>query len=97
MLRGLPRQTILGQALRYGLAVAAPLASLAAYWAAAAWAGAGLPPFITFYPAVMLAAVLGGFGPGFVATISSALLVDYWILAPLGQFTVASPIERLGW
>ncbi len=33
-------------------------------------------PFVTFYPAVMLAALYGGFRSGILATILSALLTD---------------------
>src|SRR5689334_6339419 len=34
-------------------------------------------PFITFFPAVMIAAVLGGLGPGLLATALSILLI--WV------------------
>jgi len=43
--------------------------------------------FITFYPAVMAAAVVCGFGPGVLATFLSAAVVDYWLFAPFGIFT----------
>src|SRR5690606_18402660 len=33
-----------------------------------------LPPYLFFVPAVLVASALGGFGPGFVATILSAVL-----------------------
>ncbi|HWX22593.1 MAG TPA: PAS domain S-box protein [Candidatus Binatia bacterium] len=41
--------------------------------------------YITFYPAVMLAALLGRLGPGLVATALSALLADWWLIAPQHQ------------
>jgi signal transduction histidine kinase/GAF domain-containing protein len=47
--------------------------------------GLDLPPFITFYPAVMLAAFVGGFWPGLLATILAALAVDLTIPPPAGQ------------
>ena len=37
-------------------------------------------PFITFYPAVVLSAWLGGFGPGLLTTIvSSGLAAAFWM------------------
>ncbi len=41
--------------------------------------------FITCYPAVMLAALYGGLGPGLLATVFSALLADYFWIKPAGQ------------
>ena len=40
--------------------------------------------YLTFYPAVMLAALFGGLGPGLLATALSALLVAIW-REPLGH------------
>lgn len=40
--------------------------------------GSGLA-YITYYPAVMLAAMLGGLGPGLLETGLAALLACYWI------------------
>jgi CheY-like chemotaxis protein len=42
--------------------------------------------YITFYPAVMVVATLAGFGPGVLAMAVAALIADYWILPPTGQF-----------
>ena len=61
-----------------------------------AWFGPGLPPYITFYPTVMAVALLAGFGPGLVATAFASLVTAYWILPPVGQFAIASPVDRLG-
>jgi PAS domain S-box-containing protein len=44
----------------------------------------------------MTIALLAGFGPGLLATLLSGLLVEYWVLEPIGQFSVASPADRLG-
>jgi PAS domain S-box-containing protein len=49
-----------------------------------------LPTYVTFYPVVFLAAVMGGMWAGILATTWSALLTDYFLLAPVGQFTVHS-------
>jgi PAS domain S-box-containing protein len=60
-----------------------------------AWIGLGLPTYITFYPAVMVAALLAGFGPGLLATVLTGLTTAYWILPPEGFF-IASPVDRVG-
>jgi two-component system cell cycle sensor histidine kinase/response regulator CckA len=52
--------------------------------------------YILFYPAVMLAATVGGLGPGVLATAASALLACYWILEPAGSFTVEHPHDIIG-
>lgn len=83
------------RALRYGLAFVAVAAGFGLRLALTAWVGPGLPTYITFYPAVMVAALLAGFGPGLVATTLTGLSVAYWILPPEGFF-IASPVERLG-
>ncbi|MGA2806867.1 MAG: PAS domain S-box protein [Terracidiphilus sp.] len=57
--------------------------------------GAGLPPFITFFPAVMIIAMLCGFRIGLYATAVSALLADYWIFPPFGKLAIASRTEAL--
>jgi PAS domain-containing protein len=72
------------QLARYGLALGAAGAGLLLRLALTRLVGPGLPTFITFYPAVILVAMTAGFGPGFVATLAAALVVDYWIIPPLG-------------
>ncbi len=54
-----------------------------------------LPAFITLYPAVLLAAIIGGGGPGIVATMLSALAADYWFIPPYGQFSIDAPNDVL--
>jgi PAS domain S-box-containing protein len=58
----------------YSLAVAAVAF---AYVLKVSYAAYLVPPFILFYPTVFLVAVLGGVGPGIVATVGSALLAAY--------------------
>ena len=55
-----------------------------------------LPTFVTFYPAVLLVATLGGGGPGILATVLSALASDYWFIPPYGSLTIAAPNDALG-
>ena len=47
-----------------------------------------LPAFITYYPAVMLAALLGGLGPGLAASVLASLVAAYATLPPAG-FAIA--------
>ena len=54
-----------------------------------------LPPFIVFYPAILLAAVYGGGGPGTVATVLSALAADYWFIPPYCTLYIAAPNDVL--
>ena len=54
-----------------------------------------MPPFITFYPAVLLAASIAGGGPGILTTMISVLAADYWYFQPLGQFGINSPNDAI--
>jgi PAS domain S-box-containing protein len=53
-------------------------------------------PYMTFYPAVMLAALLAGFPAGLLATVLSAGLTSYFWIEPLGSLLVAASADRLG-
>lgn len=77
--------------MRYGLAVVFIAVGLLIRFALEALVGTGLPTYITFYPFLMLAALLGGFGPGLVATILTMLVVHLYIFPPFGQFTLSVP------
>jgi PAS domain S-box-containing protein len=55
--------------------------------------GPGLPPYITLYPVVMLAGLLGGFGPGLFATVAAALMADYWLLPPVHSLKIENPLD----
>ena len=72
------------QPLRYGGAVLlVAIAALLRYWLARSF-GLIATTYITFYPAVVLAAVLAGLGPGIFATVLSAAVVWYFFLHPAG-------------
>ena len=80
---------------RYSLSLGAvPLAFLV-YQALDGLVVGELPPFITFYPAVMIVALLAGLGPGLAATVLASLCADYWILAPVRDFAIASPRDAV--
>ena len=46
--------------------------------------------FITFYPAVMLAALYGGFRSGMLATLLSAAAADFFLMEPTWSFGIHS-------
>jgi len=89
------RQSLLGWVKRYGLAAVAVAAAMGFRLFLEAWAGSGLPPYITFFPAVMMVALLAGFGPGLVATALSGIIVIAWI-SSTGIFFIESPADRIG-
>ncbi len=51
--------------------------------------------FVVFFPAVMFAALYGGLRAGLVATAVSALLVDYFWLAPVNRLGIEDPADWL--
>ena len=75
---------------RYTMAVLVVAASFFLRFAIVRYLGVSLPVYITFYPAIMLVAVVAGLGPGLFATALLALGTDYMILPPTGHFTVAN-------
>lgn len=80
---------------RYSFAVLLSGAALLVRYALTSYVGAGFPTYITFYPAVMLAATLWGWGPGLVATAASALLTAYWVLPPVDQVAIANRVDAV--
>ena len=53
-------------------------------------------PLAAFSPAVIVAAWYGNFGPGVVATIVSALLADFFFLAPAGSLAIGGRDDIIG-
>jgi PAS domain S-box-containing protein len=49
-----------------------------------------LPPYNTFYPFVLLVAMLGGIWAGLLTTGLCALAAIYWLLPPIGPFAINS-------
>lgn len=54
-----------------------------------AWAGEPLPPFLTFYPAVVLASLCGGPRVGLLAALATLLLAWYFWIPNLNSFVIA--------
>ena len=46
-------------------------------------------PFLTFFPAVAIAALYGGFSAGFLATVVAAALAVYFWIEPVGSFAIS--------
>ncbi|HVO66261.1 MAG TPA: PAS domain-containing protein [Syntrophales bacterium] len=80
---------------RYGISICITVAALLAYQVLVNLVGGNLPTYITFYPAVILSALLTGFTAGLLATATAALLAAYWILPPEG-FVGSSLPDALG-
>src|ERR1700682_96338 len=73
----------------YGMAVLAPAVSLLVRWPL--WPVLGdAVPHMTFFPAVMIAAYFGGFRPGLLATILSAVAANSFFTQQLSAFHVTS-------
>jgi PAS domain S-box-containing protein len=80
---------------RYGLAVAlAGLALVASLLLAPHWPSRHL--LLPFYPAVMVSAWFGGFGPGLLTTLLSALAMDYFWLPPTPSFGMQEAGDVIG-
>jgi PAS domain S-box-containing protein len=72
--------------LRYGVSLLAVIASLlVTLWLRPA---SYTTPYLFFYPAVIVSLWYGGLWPGLVATLLSALAVDYFQLPPYGRFSL---------
>jgi len=53
-------------------------------------------PYVTLFPAVMFSAWLGGFGPGLLSTLLSAVAAAYLWLEPTRSLAIASPGGLIG-
>ncbi len=81
---------------RYPAAVGIAVAAHLLRQVLVSFSGTELPPFVTFYPGVMLAAVWLGLGPGIVATGVSAVSTFYWIYVPRGRFEIGHTADAVG-
>jgi PAS domain S-box-containing protein len=55
----------------------------------------GFAPFITFYPAVLLACLLDGIWAGIAVTTLATVVAEIWIFAPAGSLRVTDPYDIL--
>src|SRR3954465_3151511 len=54
-------------------------------------------PFLLFFPAVIISAIVFNRGSGYVATVLSAGLAAYAFLPPIGSFAIEEPSYLVGW
>src|SRR5689334_5414980 len=52
-------------------------------------------PFVTFYPAVLVASILGGFAAGASTTLILAMAAAYLFFQPVRSFQIATSAEAL--
>jgi signal transduction histidine kinase len=84
-----PRRSILRTLASYGSALLGAAAGYFLRLLLGAASGGPLPPFILFYPAVMVVALLAGMGPGLCATVLCSLATWLLIMPPTGSFVLA--------
>jgi PAS domain S-box-containing protein len=58
--------------------------------------GSGLPTYVTLYPALIAVALLTGIGATLLAYLVAVSVTVYWIIPPVGQFAIASPVDWVG-
>src|SRR5260221_2872090 len=81
--------------LAYSVAFLAPAISLLLRWPL--WPVLGnAVPHMSFFPAVMIAAYLGGLWPGLVATLLSAAGADYFLVKSQYSFAIADTAHAAG-
>jgi PAS domain S-box-containing protein len=76
------------QPLCYSIAIAAVAFAVLARWALDGMLITGVP-FITFFPAVIIVAVIGGLGPGLFSVILSVAAADYFFIPPYSWFALS--------
>lgn len=74
--------------LFYLAALVAPILALLLQVGLPSLQQGALPRYLPFVPVVLLAAMLVDAWAGFLATITSTFLIDYWVLPPAGQFKI---------
>ena len=74
----------------YGIAVTAVAIATLIRWAIGGYVVEGIP-FAAYFPAIIIATLLGGFGPGVLATIVSGLVAWFLFLPPAFEFALTWP------
>jgi PAS domain S-box-containing protein len=83
-------------AVAYGVAAVCVVAALLFRWLLNPWLGATVP-FLSFFPAILIASWFGGFGSGLLAAALSAITAYVWFLLPVGLLKIpaASDLRSL--
>jgi two-component system CheB/CheR fusion protein len=76
-------------------AAAAAIAGLAEWWLVRLFGP--MPPFLTFYPAVLIAALFAGAAPGVLALALSALLASHLPVAATGTAAAVTRADPAAW
>jgi PAS domain S-box-containing protein len=79
----------------YAVAVAATVAATLIRFALTPFLGEHAVPFITYFPAVLLAAWYGTFGAASLAILLSGLMASYFFIAPVRTFWIPNPADQV--
>jgi PAS domain S-box-containing protein len=82
-------ETPRGRRIAYGMALLAPALTLLVRWPLGAVLGDRVL-YMAFFPAILIAAYLGGFRPGLLATVVSAIVATYFLVEPPYSLEIAS-------
>jgi len=82
-------ETPRGRRIAYNMALLAPAITLLVRWPLGAVLGDRVL-YMAFFPAILIAAYLGGFGPGLLATVVSAFAATYFLVEPLYTLEITS-------
>jgi two-component system, LuxR family, sensor kinase FixL len=77
---------------RYAVALLAVVASLLFRLSLQPWLGVTIP-YLQFFPAIMVAAWFGGFGPGLLAVALSTALAVFLFIPPIGSPAIADATD----
>jgi len=94
-LAGASQRELFTPALRLTLAAAITMAAFLLRQGLQHRFGIVLPPYITFYPAIMVIALLFGLWPGILATLLATLITDYWILQPVHSLLITGTSDAV--
>ncbi|HLH17632.1 MAG TPA: PAS domain S-box protein [Bryobacteraceae bacterium] len=82
--------------VRYGVGVLASAAALLLRMAMTPLVGPTEMVFAVFLPAVLFSAWFGGFRPGALCIVLSALAADYYFAEPPGSLAMRKPADQIG-
>lgn len=80
--------------IHYAFSVLLALVAFLIRYALSQWVGDTKTPFLTFYPAILLATLYGGFGPGLLC-LALATFGSLYFLEPVEQFTLHTGIDQI--
>lgn len=88
------KQTFLSSpGFAYGSAVGGVVVATLARFALTPILGRFTSPYLTYFPAVVLSAWVGGMGPGLLSVLLGALVAAYLFVAPAYSLAVTQPVD----